>query len=233
MRTSETIVKLAAALVEAQAQWPAIGKSADGYGYKYAPLDRVIAAVRPVLASNGLSFVQMPGVSEPDEIVLTSMLLHSSGEYIEDTMTIPVPKVGKANVAQCYGAGLTYARRYSLESMLGIASSEDIDGAVQDTKPSKTKAPPASPGPLGPLPDDELVIYEGKASDFWANVLVLIDRYTVPQHAQNAAKQLGYTGVHKNAMKRVEMYRALKQQAAERDAEETEKQDELTGAYAE
>ena len=214
MKRSDTIVKLAAALVEAQAQWPAIGKSADGYGYKYAPLDRVIAAVRPVLASNGLSFVQMPGVSEhPDQIVLTSMLMHSSGEFLEETATIPLPKVGKANEAQCYGAGLTYLRRYSLEAMLGIATGEDTDAGVAGNGHVEAQPMPA-------LPDDEQVIAEGKAVDFWVNVLALIDRYTHEKHAQAAAKKLGYTVVPSTAKERLEMYRALKAEAARRDLED-------------
>jgi len=215
MKRSETIVKLAAALAKAQADWPAIGKSADGYGYRYAPLDKVIAAVRPVLAKNDLSFVQMPGASELlDQIVLTSVLIHSSGEYIEETMTIPVPKVGKANAAQCYGAGLTYARRYSLESMLGIASTEDVDAGNGSGGDGE--------GSPEPLPDDELVIYEGKAKDFWVNVLALIDRYTHVKHAHAAAKKLGYETVPGKALERLEMYRHLKAEAAKRDTEEAE-----------
>jgi len=223
MKRSETIVKLAAALVNAQAEWPAIGKSADGYGYKYAPLDQVIAAVRPVLAKHDLSFVQMPGTSEHlDQIVLTTTLLHFSGEYIEETMTIPVPKVGKANAAQCYGAGLTYARRYSLESMLGIASTEDVDGG--------NGAGGDGVDDPGPLPDDEQVIIEGKGEDFWINVLALIDRYTVVHHAQAAAKKLGYTTVPGTSKARLKMYRALKAEATRRDAEDAEAKAEKEAA---
>jgi hypothetical protein len=98
----------------------------------------------------------------------------------------------------------------------------------------------------GPLPDDEVVIYEGAAIDFWTDTLALIDRYTVAQHAQAAAKKLGFKAVPKSAAKRLEMYRALRDYAATRDAEEVEArdsklaeqgelfEDELTGgAFAE
>jgi len=71
-----------------------------------------------------------------------------------------------------------------------------------------------------PLADDELVIYEASAGEFFTNVVALIDRYDNVPHTQNALKQLGYTGVPRSKMKRVEMYRALKELAAQRDAEE-------------
>lgn len=144
MNKSESIAKLAGALAKAQSEFPVIGKDSSGYNYKYASLDKVIDAVRPVLTKNELSFVQMPGTSEHiDQISLTSMLIHSSGEYLEETMTIPVPQVGKANAAQCYGAGLTYARRYSLEGMLGITSQEDTDatGKAGQSKNGTEQAP--------------------------------------------------------------------------------------------
>ena len=145
MNKSETIVNLAIALTKAQAEWPAIGRDATGFNNKYAPLDKVLAAVRPVLAKHELSFVQTPGTSDHiDQIVLTSMLVHSSGEFLEETMTMPVPQVGKSNAAQCYGAGLTYARRYSLEAFLGIASTEDTDGA-SGSKPTNKPAQKSNP----------------------------------------------------------------------------------------
>jgi hypothetical protein len=219
MNKSETIVKLAAALVKAQAEWPVIGKDSSGHHSKYAPLDKIIAAVRPILASNDLSFVQMPGVSEHvDQIVLTSMLIHSSGEFLEEIATIPLPKVGKANEAQCYGAGLTYLRRYSLEAMLGIAATEDTDAGNGTQRSGNGQQPVDTP--LDYLPEDEQIIAEGEAVNFWINVVALIDRYTVAQHAQAAAKQLGYKVVPGKALERLEMYRALREQAAKRDYDE-------------
>ena len=73
-----------------------------------------------------------------------------------------------------------------------------------------------------PLPDDEHVIADGQAIDFWVNVVALIDRYTVVQHAQAAAKKMGYEVVPGDATFRVLMYRELKSRAAKRDAEDAE-----------
>ena len=81
-----------------------------------------------------------------------------------------------------------------------------------------------------PLPDDEQAIFEMSASDWMAGVIALIDRYDNAPHVKNTLKQLGYTGVPvgngEQATKRLEMYRALKGQAAKRDLEEVDKETE-------
>ena len=110
----------------------------------------------------------------------------------------------------------------------------------------RVQARPPQVQNTGPLPDDEQVIADGAAIDFWTDAVGLIDRYTVAQHAQAAAKKLGFKAVPKSAAKRLEMYRALRDYAATRDAEEVEArdsklagqgelfEDELTGgAFAE
>ena len=82
-----------------------------------------------------------------------------------------------------------------------------------------------------PLPDDEQAIYEMSASEWMTGVIALIDRYDNAPHVKNTLKQLGYTGVPKGngeqALKRLEMYRALKGQAAKRDADDLEAAKEL------
>lgn len=91
-----------------------------------------------------------------------------------------------------------------------------------------------------PLPDDEQVVYEATTAEFMKTVIALIDRYDNAPHVKNALKELGYTGVPRGngekALKRLEMYRALKERAAERDAEQADLFDTSEvedGAYAE
>lgn len=93
-----------------------------------------------------------------------------------------------------------------------------------------------------PFPDDELVIYKASARDFWAKATALIGRYDHPKGTQGAAKKLGFTVVPADAQKRVEMYRAIRDYALMRDAEDAEKAepeqpdpfgDEPNGAYQE
>lgn len=131
MNHSETIAALAAALVKAQAAiQPAIKdkkneafKSA-GRVSKYADLSSVWDACREALTSNGLSVVQMPVDCEGGRVALTTMLLHSSGEYISSTVSTPLTK----NDAQGVGSALTYLRRYALSAMVGVVADEDDDG---------------------------------------------------------------------------------------------------------
>ena len=141
MKTSETISNLAESLKTFQAKMVTLPKDASGYGYKYTPLDTVVGAIRENLAAAGLSFVQMPSAAPfeygPDVVALTTRLMHVSGEWLEDTLIIPVPQVGKSNQAQAYGAALTYARRYALTSMLGIVADEDTDAATPQQKPQQ------------------------------------------------------------------------------------------------
>jgi hypothetical protein len=60
---------------------------------------------------------------------------------MEDTMVMPIPELAKGNEAQAYGAGLTYARRYALSSMFGIAADEDTDARPSPKADREKKAP--------------------------------------------------------------------------------------------
>lgn len=141
MKTSEQINELAASLALFQANMPTLPKDSSGYGYKYTSLDVVVESIRKSLSDNGLAFVQMPSTPPVEfgvSVALTTRLMHTSGQWVEDTLVIPVPAVGKANEAQAYGAALTYARRYALTSILGIVADEDVDGNTNQPTPQKT-----------------------------------------------------------------------------------------------
>lgn len=101
---------------------------------KYAPLDVVINTVKPILAKNGLSFIQSTG-AQGESIEITTMLLHESGEYIiSDPLVLPAYQLKKGGEkdfnAQGAGSAITYGRRYSLSAMLGLSSEDDDDGNV-------------------------------------------------------------------------------------------------------
>lgn len=155
MKTSEQINELAASLTLFQANMPTLPKDSSGYGYKYTSLDVVVEAIRKSLSDNGLSFVQMPSTPPVEfglSVALTTRLMHVSGQWLEDTLVIPLPVVGKANEAQMYGAALTYARRYALTSMLGVVADEDVDGATKQPSPQQKQAKPAPKTATG-VPD--------------------------------------------------------------------------------
>ena len=141
MNKSESVVKLSGALAKAQAEMPAVEKNATNPFLKnrYADLGAVIEAAKPILSKNGLSVVQMP-VSLDNSIGVTTMLMHESGEWLEGTIFLPIGDEKGKSVAQVTGSVITYLRRYSYASILGMYADEDTDG----NKP----APAAKPAPM-------------------------------------------------------------------------------------
>ena len=107
---------------------------------KYATLADVLNEVRPVLAKHGLSILQMP--SGNDGLVqLTTLIMHTSGEWIE---TEPMTMRPEKGTPQGIGSCLTYLRRYSLSSILGVASEDDDDGN-EASKPDNNKGKSPEP----------------------------------------------------------------------------------------
>lgn len=128
---SDSISKLAAALSKAQASIEAAKKDSKNpfFNSKYADLSSVWGAIRAPLTANELSIIQEPG-SEQGKVIITTTLLHSSGEYVRSSLTLPVTKAD----AQGYGSAITYARRYALQSVVGIAPEDDDGNAASDKK---------------------------------------------------------------------------------------------------
>lgn len=136
MNKSSTITKLAEALSKAQAEMPVVRMNAQNpfLKNKYADLGAVIETSRPVLAKYGLSLSQFP-TSDGDKIGVTSVLMHSSGEWLEDTICIPATDSKGLSVAQSAGVVISYLRRYMWSSMLGLYADEDTDGHQPEKKP--------------------------------------------------------------------------------------------------
>lgn len=127
--------KLFAAVVALQAQLPRVGKGEtakvpgkdgkQGYTYKYADLADVSQAILPLLAKHGLAFIAKPTMAD-GEFGLDYKLVHSSGESDGGFYRLPDPR----NTApQQVGSAITYARRYCLCSVTGIAPDGDDDDA--------------------------------------------------------------------------------------------------------
>lgn len=127
MQMSENINELATALAKAQGEMKNAGKTSDNpfFKSKYADLAEILNAVREPLSKYGLSISQLyDGMGVPDKtITVTTLLMHSSGQYISNSANYPVAKADIQGV----GSAITYARRYSLAAILGL-SQEDDDG---------------------------------------------------------------------------------------------------------
>lgn len=128
MNKSESIVNLSKAFTQAQAEFPAIKFDSTNpfLKNKFASLGAVIEGTRPVLAKHGLSVIQL-SFSEGELFGVETILLHSSGEYISERMSMAADDEKGKSAAQVAGSIITYIRRYSLASILGIYSDEDGD----------------------------------------------------------------------------------------------------------
>ena len=129
MKTSTTITKIAPALLVAQKKIGAATKGSVNpfFHSKYADLGSVMEACKDVLNENGISVLQPIGTNEHGVYVET-VLLHESGEWISDGMRI-APKTDSN--PQDQGSAISYARRYSLQSMVFIpAEDDDAEKAV-------------------------------------------------------------------------------------------------------
>jgi hypothetical protein len=136
-RSSESVAALASALAKAQAQLVNPEKSLSatikgvraGEGdrtFRYAPLSSGLEIVRKTLGQHQIAAIQTTAIDHPTGIVnLTTMLAHASGEWIASDW--PVCPIAEMASPRRMGAALTYARRYALFTLVGIAGEDDLD----------------------------------------------------------------------------------------------------------
>lgn len=143
MQTSETIGKLVTALALAQSQTsnPALDRAHPHYkGFRYASLGSHLDAIRAPFAANGLIVTQ--GVtSEGNAVSVTTMIAHSSGEWMRSAVGMTLPE--KAT-AQNLGAVVTYLRRYAIASMCLLTGDDDTD-ADEDREARQPARPEPRP----------------------------------------------------------------------------------------
>jgi hypothetical protein len=148
-RSSESVAALASALAKAQAELVnpeksltatiRTGRSGEGErSFRYAPLSSGLDIVRKTLGQHEIATVQTTAIDQTAGIVnLTTMLAHASGEWIASDW--PICPVTETANPQRMGAALTYARRYALFTLVGIAGEDDLDA------PDLCAAPPSPP----------------------------------------------------------------------------------------
>lgn len=135
MRTSESISKISAALLKAQKEMTGtVGKGSANpfFKSKYADLNAVREACISEFNNNGISVLQ-PTVVVDGKNYVETILLHESGEFFASLTEI---KVAKQNDAQAEGSGISYARRYGLQSFANLAAVDD-DGEASVSRGSK------------------------------------------------------------------------------------------------
>ena len=180
MKSSESIAKIAAALAAARAKIAPVTKDATNPHFRnsYASLEAISAAATPVLLANGIVVAQSATMFDEGALTVETRLIHTSGEWIEGGITLPL---GKSD-PQGAGSAVSYGRRYGLSAILGLVTEEDDDGNAASARPAAAPAKSAAPKasapttgatsnspaakkmpfgrnkgtPLGDLPDDEL-----------------------------------------------------------------------------
>lgn len=125
MNKSESINELANALALAQSQIKPAAKDTDNpfFKSKYADLAAIWEVIREPLSKNGLSVSQFVE-NEGEFVLVTTMLLHKSGQWLSSAMSLKPMKADP----QAAGSAATYGRRYGLSAIVGVVADIDDDG---------------------------------------------------------------------------------------------------------
>lgn len=178
MNKSESIANLAPALAKAQAEFPAVKFDSTNPFLKngYASLGAIIHDAKPVLAKYGLAVSQLTFGSDGVAGIET-VLMHNSGEWISQTVSMPMADERGKSSAQVLGSIITYLRRYSLASVLGIYSDEDGDGnAEPKPEPVQEKSEPMTIERAMKITNSEGVAYGEIASDKLQSMVLGINK---------------------------------------------------------
>lgn len=199
---------LAAALAAFQAELPRVGRDntaqvrsdKGNYTYRYADLSEVSAVVLPLLGKHGLSWSTRPtltggGIFGAEiRFVLAYSLSHISGETIEGTYPLPDPR----SSPQVLGSALTYARRYALCAVVGVAPGDDDDdaAAAQERASQREERPKPAVRPRPVESDTPAATLPQAAADAARRVL----RDTVDKNGWDVAKVSAlYSDTHDGA----------------------------------
>lgn len=213
MKQSTNISSIAPALIAAQGEIRTIAKDSVNphFKNKYASLDTIVEAVRPILFKHGLSVMQGAVTPESDSdarvtaFSVETMLVHKSGEWISNAVVIPLAKMDP----QGAGGALTYGRRYGLSALLSLATDEDDDAHQASQRPAQDDRPRYE-GRNGKAPRDKVMPF-GKQKGKRLGDLTI-------EELANAAKWCR----EKDAAKFADLITALDEVAAEKSDDDME-----------
>ncbi len=245
MKQSESIENLAKALTALQAELPIIPFDSVNpyYNSNYASLKAILGVVRPLLVKHDLTVTQLPSSPYPNPLEvstitatvpnapstsrafaltgLSTRLIHSSGEWIEDEVHIPIE--ADQRVAQVVGGIITYLRRYALSAMLGIVADEDTDG---NEPPKGKKAQPKAKAPSNngqKNGNGKKLMSSQKFVEYVYEKL----GFKNPQHVRATMKLLGKKAVPQDIDLRKTLYEALEAYRDMRDVKKLSQDDAL------
>jgi len=168
MKTSETIGKLSDALAKAQAVLTNPAKDAENphFRSRYASLDTGLNIVRKALSAHNIAFTQGTRL-DGELLILETLLSHSSGEWMQSEYPVARFPVKQQEL----GSAMTYAKRYSLFGLVGIAGEDDDDGNAANTQniPARRQSEPVAKQPTQ-SPEESKKVY-----DVLAGTLMMAD----------------------------------------------------------
>jgi hypothetical protein len=137
VRQSEEIGALSKALVAVQAAIEPVSKDSENphFRNRYASLDSILDYVRPLLSSHGLALVQGGGDIINGGLMVTTTIVHESGQWISSSFEMPLEK----QTPQAAGSAITYGKRYGVSALLALSTDEDDDGAAA-SKPAQKRS---------------------------------------------------------------------------------------------
>lgn len=136
---SPAVDALFPALHKAQGALNGVVKDGKNPAFKsrYATLENVIDAAKPALQAADLAFTQAPGALVEGAIEITTMIMHTSGQWLRSTLHVPLSKRDPQGV----GSAITYGLRYSLMATLGLPPVDDDGESAMDRSPAPRIAP--------------------------------------------------------------------------------------------
>ena len=147
--TTESVDKIAPELIKVL---PRMQATKDGknphFRSDYMTLDGIINTVKPILAEVDIGVIQSITTADRD-VTCTTVLLHTSGQSIVGTATVHADK----DTPQGFGSAITYARRYGIAALLGIADCEDDDGNAAEAASKKKVSTPKPKPKVEPKPN--------------------------------------------------------------------------------
>ena len=109
-----------------QSEVPILTQNTKGYNYTYVDLAEIVRVITPLLRKYNLAVIQP---LEGDGYINTIVFHTITGEKLESKVKIPLAELDRMNIYQSYGSAISYFRRYSLTSFLGLISEKDTDAS--------------------------------------------------------------------------------------------------------
>lgn len=188
MEKSESIDTIATAIAAVRDKIVQPAKDADNpfFNSKYVPLESVVQTIDNALKDTGLTYTQSATSGSDNTITVYTQLMHKSGQYIFfDGLTLPAVKKNP----QAFGSAVTYARRYALSTVFGIASDIDDDGneATQASTKTSASAKSQAPRPISDVQRETLSTllqqFSGKRKIESAEALTELSKFLKLKHS--------------------------------------------------